>query len=236
VSSGSSGSFKKILADDVERIELFIAHGIPDIVKAVFLPFLTLGFLFTVDWRLALISLTPLIFVFIASYFGFVTPKAKAMMKQYHQALEDMNSGIVEFVRAMPVMKIFGQSASEFKKYSHTVNHYDTEIGKWIDNSAKPWGMLMSFLNNALLPVLVGGFLFFFNGSLGLSVFFLFLILGVGYIRMVFALMTIGPQMTMINHGVKRIDEILFEIEEQQHGHASFTDDFSLTFDHVNFS
>jgi ATP-binding cassette subfamily B protein len=236
VSSGSSGSFKKILADDVERIELFIAHGIPDIIKAIFLPLLILGFLFTIDWRLALISLFPLIFVFIASYFGFVTPKAKALMRQYHQALEDMNSGIVEFVRAMPVMKIFGQSASEFKKFSHTVNNYDEEIGQWIDSSAKPWGMLMSFINNALLPVLIGGLLFIFRGSLTLPVFFLFLILGVGYIRMVFALMTIGPQITMINQGVKRIDEILFEIKEQQYGRKNFSNDFSLTFNHVNFS
>jgi ATP-binding cassette subfamily B protein len=96
--------------------------------------------------------------------------------------------------------------------------------------------MLMSFINNALLPLLVAGLLFFFRGSLSLSVFFLFLILGVGYIRMVFALMTIGPQMTIINHGVKRIDEILFEIEEQQYGNAVFTHDFSVTFNHVNFS
>lgn len=236
VSSGSSGAFKKILADDVERIELFIAHGIPDIVKALALPLFTLGFLFTIDWRLTLVSLIPLLMIFVASYFAFATDKSKSRMQKYHKSLEDMNSGIVEFVRAMPVMKIFGQSASEFKKYSDTVNKYEYFIGEWIKGSASAWGMLMSFVNNALLPLLAVGLLFFFNGSLSLSVFFLFLILGVGYVRTIFAFVTIGPQITMINHGVKRIDEILFDVEEQTSGETFLKDDFSVRFKDVSFS
>ncbi len=236
VGKRSSGSLKKILADDVERIETFIAHGIPDSVKAITLPTLVLIFLFTIDWRLSLITFAPLVIVIVLVFSAFATPKAKATMKKYHSSLEDMNAGIVEFVRAMPVMKIFGQSARAFKKYSSTVDDYNTFVEKWTKISASVWGMLISFLNNALLPLLVVGLLFYFNNDLTLPVFFLFLILGVGFVRPVFALMSLGPQISIINHGVKRIDEILFEVEEQEYGKEEESDDFSVEFKNVDFS
>ncbi|MEM8506460.1 MAG: ABC transporter ATP-binding protein [Bacteroidota bacterium] len=236
ISKGSSGAFKKIISDDVERIELFIAHGIPDIVKAITLPLLTLVFLFTVDWRLALVSILPLLFVIIAAYFSFGTDRSRAIMKKYHNSLEDMNSGIVEFVRVMPVMKIFNQSASNFGKFSNTVNQFDYLVGKWIKETSVAWGMLLSFLNNALLPLLILGLILITQGSLSLSVFFLFLILGVGYIRFMFALASFGPQISMINHGVARIDEILFGVDRHQAGTATLSYDHSVSLEKVCFS
>ncbi len=236
INSGSSGSFKKIIADDVERIEQFVAHGIPDVIKAIILPILTLAFLFTIDWRLALISLIPLLIVALLSYLSFSTPESKSLMDKYHQSLEDMNAGIVEFVRAMPVMKVFGQSASNFKKFSNTVHEFEHFTGKWMDNTAWTWGMLMSFLTNAQLPLLIAGLIFYFQGSLSLATFFLFLILGVGYIKVLFVLSTFGPQITMINHGLKRIDEILFEIEEHTSGSRKIGSNSGICFDNVSFA
>lgn len=232
----SSGALKKILADDVERIESFIAHGIPDTIKAAVLPLITLGYLFTVDWRLALISVIPLMCVCYMSVVMMGTEASKTAMNKYHQSLEDMNAGIVEFVRAMPVMKIFGQSASVFKKYSETVNEYEIFIAHWVKLSSPVWGMLMSYLVNALLPVLVLGLYFYFEGSLEISVFFLFIILGVGYIKPMFALVSLSPQIVMISKGVERIDEILFDIPEIQDGDKAFTNNFSLAFNEVSFS
>lgn len=232
----SSGALKKILADDVERIETFIAHGIPDLVKGITLPIIFLIYLFIADWRLALISFVPLILVgvLVTVYFG--SDMNKKIMKQYHQSLEDMNAGIVEFVRAMPVMKIFGQTATAFTKYSGTVNLYDKFINLWSRKQSPVWAVFMSFINNALLPVLALGLYLYFQNGLSLSVLFLFLILGVGYIRPVLALSSLGPQISMINHGVKRMDEILFEVEEQKSGSEKIPENFSLTFNHVGFS
>ena len=236
VGNRSSGALKKILADDVERIESFIAHGIPDTVKGVALPVIILTCLFIVDWRLALISFIPLLILLIVVPATMGSEKGKKRMKKYHDSLEDMNAGIVEFVRAMPVMKIFGQSATAFAKYSGTVNEFDIHVKKMTKITAPIWGMIISFLTNALLPLLVFGLYLYFKGDLNLSVFFLFLILGVGYIRPVFALASLTTQIVTISHGVKRMDEILFEIEEQKSGLIPVSQDFALEFNHVNFS
>ena len=231
----SSGELKKILADDVERIEHFIAHDIPDVVKAVVLPIIILSYLFTVNWLLALVAFLFTLFIILFISKSMATEKYKNSMKKYHQSLEDMNAGIVEFVRAMPVMKIFGQSASAFKKYSNTVEDYDKLISRWTKMNAPMWAMLMSFLTNALLPVLILGLYLYFNNSIELSVLFLFLILGVGYIKPMFALTSFTPQLVMINHGVKRIDEILFNIDEQKTGSQNFPKNSSLEFKDVEF-
>ena len=72
---------------------------------------------------MALISLLPLIALLTIFSIILGSRDGKARAKKYHDSLEEMNAGIVEFVRAMPVMKIFGQSASAFAKYSDTVEN-----------------------------------------------------------------------------------------------------------------
>ena len=232
----SSGGLKKIVADDVELIELFIAHSLPDAVRAVTLPLVILGYLFFVDWRLALVSLLPVLLLFIALPLLSGSEAEKAKIKKYHDSLEKMNAGIVEYVRAMPVMKIFGQSASAFSGYSDTVKTFDHHVKDWTRLTAPPWAMIISFLNNALLPVLVLGLYLYFNDGLELSVFFLFLILGVGYMRPAFKLTSVHSEIIKISQGVKRMDEILFDVKEQKSGQAKVPDEFSLEFRKARFA
>ena len=234
--NNSSGALKKIVTDDVERIELFIAHNLADSVKAAVLPLVILGYLFFVDWRLALVSLLPLAILVITVPALSSTNDYKVRMEKYHDSLEKMNSGIVEFVRAMPIMKIFGQSASAFAGYSDTVNDFNRDLQSWSRLISPLWAMIISFLTNALLPLLICGLYLYFNGGLQLPVFFLFLILGVGYIRPAFKLTTIRGEIIMINEGVKRMDEILFEVEEQKDGSKPGPTNFSLEFRQVRFS
>lgn len=235
INKTNSGALKKIMADDVERIENFIAHSIPDLVKGITLPVIVLVYLFTIDWRLAVASCLPLLFlaVFIPVMFN---KKRTEVLTQYHQSLEAMNAGIVEFVRAMPVIKIFGHTADSFDQYSGTVYRFRDMVIKYIRSSAPVFGVFISLISNASLPVLAAGFYLYFNGGLTLSVLFLFLILGVGYIRPLFALSNLGSQISLINHGVKRLDEILFSQEQETPGSETLDGDYSIEFENVSFS
>ena len=94
LSHRNSGAFKKIISDDVERIETFVAHQIPDFVKAVALPLLTLGYLFSEDWRLALISCLPLLVLVVIMPLMFGS-KNQNLTQKYHHSLEEMSAGIV---------------------------------------------------------------------------------------------------------------------------------------------
>lgn len=235
INSHNSGALKKIMADDVERIENFIAHSIPDFVKGIALPVITLAWLFAVDWRLALSSCIPVILLAVVIPLQF-NKKWKDLLTAYHQSIEEMNAGIVEFVRAMPVIKIFGHTADSFDKYSGAVTRFRQMVLLWNERTSPSYGIFISFVSNATLPVLALGFYLYFSGGITLAVLFLFLILGVGYIRPLFALANLGAQLSVIDHGVKRLDEILFGYEQETAGEAELEGDFSITFDHVSFS
>ncbi len=230
----NSGGLKKIISDDVERIETFIAHHIPDFVKGITLPLVTIVYLFTQDWRLALVSLLPILILVIwipLSYGG-----RGELMKKYHQSLEDMNSGIVEYVRAMPVMKIFGQSADTFQKFGNVVRKYDEFIQEWIKGNSAGFAVFISFASNAMLPVLAFGLWLYFQNGVTLPVLLLFLILGSGYIKPLFGLSGMSSQLTMINRGVQQIDELLYRDGLPESTSRQTVKNHNISFDKVSFA
>ncbi|WP_245915827.1 ABC transporter ATP-binding protein [Apibacter adventoris] len=234
LSNSNSGTLKKILLDDVERMENFIAHQIPDFIKGISLPIITISYLFSQDWRMALISFLPLSILMIwmpILYMG----RNKALIKQYHQSLEEMNAGIVEYVRAMPVMKIFGQSAETFNKYGNAVKNFNHFVNKWIRSNTPAYAIFMSFISNALLPVLVLGLYLYFKNGITLPVLLLFLILGTGYIKPLFVLNNMGMQLSIINRGVEQIDHLVNQEVLPENTRVQHIDANHVEFLNVNF-
>ncbi|MDR7129565.1 ATP-binding cassette subfamily B protein [Algoriphagus sp. 4150] len=231
----NSGALKKILSDDVERIESFIAHQIPDFVKGITLPIITIVFLFTQDWRLAAISFVPLVVlaIMLPKMYG---GRNKQLIKDYHQSLEDMNAGIVEYVRAMPVMKIFGQSAETFDKYGNTVKRFNNFVAEWVKSSTPGFAIFMSFTSNAMLPVLALGLYLYFQNGVTLATLLLFLILGTGYIKPLFALSNMGMQLSIINRGVEQIDELLGQEDLPESEKIRQPKNFNIGFQDVSFA
>jgi len=231
----SSGVFKKILYDDVERIELFIAHQIPDFVKAIFLPIFTVIFLFTQDWRLALVSFLP--FLILAIWLPILYRKdQRELINQYHKSHEDMNAGIVEYVRAIPVMKIFGQNAETFEKYGNTVKTFHHFVVQWVSTQSGVFAVFMSFVSNCTLPILaLGLYLYFWNG-VTLSTLLVFLILGTGYMKHLFALSNMGMQLSMIDRWVQQIDALLETPLLPENTTTQKRKNYDIAFEKVSFS
>jgi ABC superfamily ATP binding cassette transporter, ABC/membrane protein len=235
LSHRNSGAFKKIISDDVERIETFVAHQIPDFVKAAALPLLTISYLFKEDWRLALISCLPLVVLALIMPL-MLGKKNQHLTEKYHHSLEELSSGIVEYVRAMPVMKIFQQSAETFEKYGKKVYTFHRFVSDWIRHSSAPFAIFMSFASNAMLPVLALGLYLYFRQGVSLPTLLLFLILGTGYMRPLFVMSNMVMQLQLIEQGVQQIDAILTlpilpegKTSEQPQNH-------DICFDQVSFA
>ncbi len=235
LSHRNSGAFKKIISDDVERIETFVAHQIPDFVKAAALPLLTISYLFKEDWRLALISCLPLVVLALIMPL-MLGKKNQHLTEKYHHSLEELSSGIVEYVRAMPVMKIFQQSAETFEKYGKKVYIFHRFVSDWIRHSSAPFAIFMSFASNAMLPVLALGLYLYFRQGVSLPTLLLFLILGTGYMRPLFVMSNMVMQLQLIEQGVQQIDAILTQpiLPEGKTSEASQNHD--ICFDQVSFA
>ena len=111
-----SGRLRKIMDENIESVEGFIAHQFPDFVASVTAPIVMVIILLAVDWRFGLASLVGIVLAFVAEFIGFGSGEMKENMGKYQKALEEMNNASVEYVRGMSVVKAFNQTASSFKR------------------------------------------------------------------------------------------------------------------------
>ena len=207
----NSGTIKKIMMEDVERIELFIAHHIPDLVAGISLPIMTIIFLFFMDWRIAIAAILPLPIAIFAQTKMYKDRTVK--MEEYNDNLEKMNGTIVEYVRAMYVVKAFNQTVESFTRYKESIDKYKRLWVSWTKESAPYFSLFMVILGAGLLFILpIGGWLFIV-GEVTVSVLVLFLILGIGFMAPLLQLLYFASMLAMNLEGVKRINSVLDEDE-----------------------
>ncbi len=123
IRSLGSGKIRRIIDDGTGQTEAYLAHQLPDYAGAIVTPAAVLFLLFFFDWRFGLISLLPMA---VGVYFlsRMMGPGMAESMKQYQNALEDMNNEAVEYVRGIPVVKTFQQSIFSFKNFHESILRY----------------------------------------------------------------------------------------------------------------
>ncbi|MDE6425491.1 MAG: ABC transporter ATP-binding protein/permease [Ruminococcus sp.] len=118
-----SGKIRRIVNDSSAATETYLAHQLPDMAGAIATPIGMIIMMFLFDWRFELICLVPVILGF-ASMFKMAGPKMADDMKNYQNALADMNNEAVEYVRGIPVVKTFGQTVHTFKRFKGSIDNY----------------------------------------------------------------------------------------------------------------
>lgn len=231
-----NGRIKKILSEDVEELETFIAHHIPDVVSGLALPLMVVLYLCTVDLRLAVVALLPVPLALFLQHLAFAKGKKENYREQYHVALEDLNGTIVEYVRGMPVVKIFNQTVESFTRLKAAALAYKAFIEKITLTTAPTWAVFVVVTTSGLLFLLPFGMWFYLDGSLDLPTLFLFLMLGAGYMGPILKLALMGGQLEHLLLGLSRVDEILAEkpIPEPQYPKSPERSD--IAFHDVSFS
>ena len=207
-----SGRLRKIMDENIESVEGFIAHQFPDFVASVTAPVVMVIILLAVDWRFGLASLAGIILAFVAEFIGFGSSEMKENMGQYQKALEEMNNASVEYVRGMPVVKAFNQTASSFKKLKDAIAGYT----EWVLKFSLGWQNCMpaftTIINNVyLLLVPVGIWVGAHTDDFtSFAMTFLFYLLFVPAISGVLnKIMYISESFMQIDGNVARMDEIL---------------------------
>ena len=162
--SEGSGKIRKIVNESTAATETYLAHQMPDKAGAMATPVGLLVLLVVFDWKLGLLSLVPVVFAFLIM--GAMTgQRMKDKMEEYQNALEEMSSEAVEYVRGIPVVKTFGQSVFSFKRFQTSIKKYE----KWTIAYTKElmWPMVgFTTLINAIFAVLIGA-AYWFGGASG---------------------------------------------------------------------
>jgi ATP-binding cassette subfamily B protein len=235
----ASGEIKKVMSEDVERVELFVAHHVPDIATAVVFPLLVLGYLASVDWRLTLVIVAVFAGALYAQSFMLLRPSAAQEMKSYHAALGRMNASIVEYVRGIQVVKVFSRSVDSFERMQRDIfayRDYAVGITRKFSNVYTAFLTVLSSTLLLLVPAAIMLLLSHTSYPAYVPVVFLFLLLGAGSFFPLLKLMWIGSLLAQNSTGVALIDEILDRPEIDEPAVARRPCDATLEFDNVSFS
>lgn len=123
-SQNASGRLRKVVDDNAGLTENFLAHQLPDLTGAVVMPVAVIVLIFVFDWRLGLCCLVPLA---LSVYFlkQMMGGDNAHFMEGYMKALETMNKEAVEYIRGIPVAKVFQQTVYSFKNFHAAIEEYE---------------------------------------------------------------------------------------------------------------
>lgn len=235
--SDGSGKFRKIVNESSEATETYLAHQLPDQAGAIATPVGLLVLLLMFDWRLGLLSLIPVAAAFLIM--GSMTgQRMKDKMTEYQNALEEMSSEAVEYVRGIPVVKTFGQTVFSFKRFQYSIEKYE----KWTIAYTKELRLPMTFYTmiiNAAFAVLIAVTFYVVsrggeNDTFLLNLLFYIIITPIITVTLN-KIMYASENQMIVEDALKRIDGILEKKPLAEAAEKAAPKDMSITFDHVSF-
>lgn len=202
-----SGKLKDTIVDRVESMETTFAHIVPEMTANLLVPVLLIIYLFTVDWRMALISIITLPVGMI-----FVSIMTKTYSAKYQGAVEatkNMSNAVVEYINGIEVIKTFNQSAGSYEKYAHAVNHNADYYFQWMKSCQWFMSAYTAICPATLITVLPLGFLFYAGGSLSVANFITIIILSLGVVNPILAASNYIDNIAMMGTIVGEVTGIL---------------------------
>ncbi|MFC0622555.1 ABC transporter ATP-binding protein [Kribbella deserti] len=205
-----TGELAKVVGDDVSAVHPFIAHTPGELVAAFVVPLVSLIYLFTIDWRLTLITLIPVVLA-VALVPLMMTPARQREQADFDEAMGRISDSVVEFVQGISVVKAFGGSGRAHEKFRTATEDFITIFYRFVRGlSAIAAGMQLALSPPfVLLVVLIGGAGRITSGGLAPADLLPFVLLGLGLTAPVAALGHGFDELQAAQRAVGRIREVL---------------------------
>lgn len=238
-SGHASGSIKKIMSEDVERIEHFVAHNIVDFVSGVFTPLITVAFMFIVDWRMALAAIISIPIALIAGRNMFGGGKTQELSDRYQMKMAKMNGSAVEYVKGMPVIKTFSEGKTVYASLKDDIENSRSTAVAWAKGIKTPYILFNVLISASMLFIFPVGTVLLSGAasyqSMLIDVLFFFVI-GTNFAEPMKQLMLLTGEMRKITFGMECIDDILMQTEIAEPAQSAQPKDTSIEFKNVSFS
>lgn len=155
--SNTTGRIRKIIDDNASITHSFLAHQLPDMAGTALVPLLAVVLIAAFDWRLGLACLVP-VFTAMGIMAYTMNTRGREFMRQYMNLLEQMNTEAVEYVRGIPVVKVFQQTVYSFKNFYRTIMQYNHTATRYTRLWERPMTLYTVIINSFayfLVPVAV---------------------------------------------------------------------------------
>ena len=234
-----SGKLRKIMDENIEKIEEFIAHQLPDMVAALVAPIVMVIILLGVDWRFGLAAVAGVALSFVLQVSMYGNEGSKKMMSQYQKSLEDMNNASVEYIRGIAVVKAFKQTVYSFRRLHDTIREYTSMVIPYTLSWENSFSGFVTLINNLYLFLLPVGILIGMNtrdytGFAVNMIFYLIFVPAIAGILM--KVMYVSSNSIRILNGVEAMDNLLAEPVMSQPGQSRKVKSYNIDFQNVFFS
>ena len=228
------GTIKKLFIDDIESIELLLAHALPEGFANITVPAVIYITMFFADWKLALLSLCSLPLGLLAM--GAMYKSGMSKMGAYYGAAQKMNNTIVEYINGMEVVKVFNRDGESYKRFETDVRNYRDFTLDWY-RVCWPWMALYNCVLPcvALITLPLGAY-FVLMGWSTLPDLALVLCMSFGIGAPLVRALSFMSTMPQINYKIQALEDALNTPPLQQTDAAFTGKDHSVVFEDVRFS
>ena len=231
--SEGSGKIRKTVNECSAATEAYLAHQLPDQAGAYATPVGLLVLLLVFDWRLGLLSLIPvgLAFLIMGSMMG---KKMEQKMKEYQNALEEMSSEAVEYVRGIPVVKTFGQSVFSFKRFRTSIEKYEKWTIAYTEDLRIPMVAYTTIINAVFTILIAAAFFFTASNTFLLNLLFYIIITPIITVTLN-KIMFSSENKMIVADALARVDGIMDRRPLEESGREEQPKDHSIIFERVSF-
>ena len=212
----STGELTNIIQHDVEQVEVYLAHGLPEIMSAMVIPVIVLISMFTVDYRLTFAMLTGIPLMFLVKKFSQNIMKKNFQI--YFNQESKMQEELMEYVKNISVIKAFAKEEVISERTLKTAKEYINWVKKSMGAVTVPMGLINIFMEIGVVIVMILGSFFLSKGEITLPRFILSIILSSIFTSSINKTATLQHFSIVFKEAIKSIGKILtiaFPIEKK---------------------
>lgn len=203
------GDLTNIVQHDVEQVEIYLAHGMPEIMAAITLPVILFFAMLFIDWRLALLMISGLPLMWLTKKIS--TPIWKKNIKIFSDSTQNMQSNLMEYVTNISIIKAFGKEETKTAKTIQSSKDYVYWVKKSMGGISVPMGLIDMFMESGVVLIMIVGTYLLSTNSITVPYFILSMIFGMAFTSSIAKIATFQHFEVMFNQSMSSIGSVLNE-------------------------
>lgn len=231
-----SGSVRKVIEKNTDLTETLIAHQIPNTTMSIVLPVAFIVFMFRYSVSLSVACIIPVLIGF-GLLMMIMMGNGSDFVRNYQQASKDMSNAAVEYVRGIPVMKTFGQTADSFNRYKSSVEGFCEYVLKFAISMMNADSMYNTAINSVFYALVPAALIAFrrSGGSLKVICSFIFFASIIPMeVTILKRIMSNSSESIIVDEAMGTLKELMDE-EPMEYRGNSVPEGHDISFENVSF-
>lgn len=236
-SENQSGRLRKLIDDNAGLTEDLLAHKLPDLAGTVVTPVAAIAMLFLFDWRMGLLCLLTMVLALLSMCL-MMGGKNAGFFHRYQKEIERMSGEAVEYVRGIPVVKMFQQTVYSFKAFYAAIKDYSDLASQYAMSCRVGQTCFLTFINGAFALLIPAALLMASGGNVRevLVNFIFYALFAPACGQMINRIMYMSEAVMEADEAIGRLDEIMDQKPMEESKKQNHPVNTTVSFDHVTFT